>query len=75
MVKNVSVTKGYYECERCKITTATEYRLCPCNRKTCDAEKMGTITITKTITLDSEDLSVSRWGMDDISQTMASMNL
>lgn len=75
MGKVVSEVKQYYECLRCKVTTATEHRLCPCNRKDCDAKKMGTITITKTIVLDSEDLSVSRGDIDDIGQMMASMNL
>lgn len=76
MIKNISVTKDYHECGRCKISTAVEYRLCPCNRKDCEAKKIGTITIMKTITLDSEDLSVSRdKSMDNIGQMMASMNL
>jgi hypothetical protein len=76
MGKVISEVKQYYECTRCNVTTATEHRLCPCNRKVCDAKKMGTITITKTITLDNEDSSVSRdKGVDDIGQMMASMNL
>jgi hypothetical protein len=76
MGKVISEVKQYYECVRCDVTTATEHRLCPCNRKVCEAKKMGIITITKTITLDNEDFSVNRdSGMDDIGQMMASMNL
>jgi hypothetical protein len=72
MGKVISEVKQYYECIRCNVTTATEHRLCPCNRKVCDTKKMGTITIT----LNNEDFSVSRdKGVDDIGQMMASMNL
>jgi hypothetical protein len=76
MGKYFTETKDYYECERCKITTATENRLCPCNRKPCDATKRGTITISKSITFDNESIIVSRkLDSDDVSQMMASMNL
>ena len=76
MVKNISVTKDYYECERCNVSTDVEYRLCPCNRKVCEAKKMGSITITKTIIFDIEDSSTNKNGsLNDIDQIMASMNL
>jgi hypothetical protein len=76
MGKVISEVKEYYVCIRCNVTTATEHRLCPCNRKVCDAKKMGTIAITKTITLDNEDNVINRDdSIDDIEQMMASMNL
>ena len=68
-------TKDYYECERCGVTTATENRLCPCNRRVCDAVKKGTLKITKTITLDGEGGNSNQLFNDDIGQMIASMNL
>ncbi len=76
MGKYFTETKDYYECERCNVTTATENRICPCNRKVCDAIKKGTLTITKNITYDGENQIVSRnLDSDDIGQMIASMNL
>lgn len=76
MGKYFTETKDYYECTRCNITTATEFRLCPCNRKPCDATKKGTMTITKNITFDNENRVISRQlDSDDLGQMIASMNL
>lgn len=76
MGKYFTETKDYYECERCKITTATEHRLCPCNRKPCDVVKKGTITTSKFITFDNESHLISRQlDSDDLGQMVASMNL
>lgn len=75
MGKIISEVKEYYECTRCNITTATEHRLCPCNRRVCDAKKMGKITITKNIVLDGENIASRGDENNDVSQIMASMNL
>jgi hypothetical protein len=75
MGKVISEVKQYYECVRCNVTTATEHRLCPCNRKNCDAKKMGIITITKSIVLDGENTVGRRNEIDDVNQMIASMNL
>ena len=76
MTKYFTEKKDYYECERCKVTTATEHRLCPCNRKNCDDIKKGIITTTKTITFDGDSGLVSRsHDSNDIGQMIASMNL
>lgn len=72
----ISSTKDYHECARCGITTATENRLCPCNRKSCDAIKKGTIVITKTIMLDDQKkVKDLREGDGDIGQIIASWNV
>jgi hypothetical protein len=76
MTTFTSITKDYYECERCGITTATDNRLCPCNRKTCDAIKKGSIVITKTIYLDNKDQSSNnRNDFNDLGQIVASINV
>lgn len=71
-----TTTKDYYECVRCGINTSFEYRICPCNRKPCDAIKKGIITITKNITLDEDDFKTNgRDRNDDIGQMLASWNV
>lgn len=72
---SITETKEYHECERCQITTATEYRLCPCNRKNCFSKKMGIITITKTIVIINEPDGKPKTDIGDVDQIMASMNL
>ena len=76
MGKYITETKDYYECERCNVDTATENRLCPCNRRVCEAVKKGRMTTTKIVTFDDEmNLKRSNLDSDDIGQMMASMNL
>lgn len=41
-----------YGCERCKISSLTEGRWCPCPRGGCDAEVIGTKYVT--VSLDKE---------------------
>jgi hypothetical protein len=75
MGKIISEVKEYHECTRCNVTTATEHRLCPCNRRVCHAKKMGIITITKTITIDGDSTIGRSDNNNDVGQIMASMNL
>ena len=40
---------NYYKCERCKIDSDTEDRICPCPRGGCEAYLYGKKIITKQI--------------------------
>lgn len=43
-------TEDLWYCERCKISTFTEGRMCPCPRGSCDAKIIGTVTTITTTT-------------------------
>ena len=45
LIKNDVKFETYWECGRCKITSETEDRLCPCPRGSCEAEAIGEKTI------------------------------
>ncbi len=43
--------EDYWECGRCKITSSTKDRMCPCPRGSCEAEVIGEIIITREFVL------------------------
>lgn len=74
MSNTTTEIRDYYECYRCKITSETIGRMCPCPRNlNCDAEKKGEVIISKTIVLDNEKNNTDRG--DFTEQIIASMNL
>lgn len=39
--------EDYWYCDRCKISSTTKERMCPCPRGSCEAYVKGVYTITK----------------------------
>lgn len=45
--------EDYFICRRCKISSITEGRMCPCPRRSCEAYKAGTAETVIKINLKS----------------------